>query len=147
MEKEILNGKYSVSDKGQVFSLDYRKTGKKVELKKTVKDKYPYIKIAGKKHLVKKIVANAFIENPENKECVYNINGNKEDNRVENLEWLTKKEVTEKSIVGLSKMTYEKANKIRLDFHETNLTYREVADYCGISKRMAERILKREAWV
>ena len=53
---------------------------------------YLKVRIGSKEMRVHRLVALAFIPNPMNKPDVNHIDGNKENNRVENLEWVTKSE-------------------------------------------------------
>lgn len=81
-------GDYEISNFGRVKSLI---KGRIMAL--TNNDGYLYVKLRGGKHKrVHRVVAQVFIPNPENKPGVNHINGNKQDNRVSNLEWVTAKE-------------------------------------------------------
>ena len=50
---------------------------------------YEVVSINHKKYKVHRLVAQAFLPNPENKPCVNHIDGNKQNNHYKNLEWVT----------------------------------------------------------
>lgn len=99
-------GLYEVSDTGIVRSVPHyvlRSNGRKFFVKETYlkpdrhKKGYLRVKITdatGVEHfpLVHRLVAEAFIPNPENKPFINHIDAQTDNNSVDNLEWVTNKE-------------------------------------------------------
>ena len=88
---------YQVSNLGRVRSLDRwivdknglrkKRKGQIIKLL-PIPQGYYYVGLSnGKKARVNRLVAEAFIPNPDNLPCVNHKNENMKDNRVENLEW------------------------------------------------------------
>lgn len=90
-------GLYEVSSLGEVFSLNYMHTGKRVKLKAMVVSN-GYVVVCLRKQgsqktlCIHRLVAEAFIPNLDSKPEVDHINTIRTDNRVENLRWVSSKE-------------------------------------------------------
>lgn len=97
-------GLYQVSNEGRI-----RRNG---QTRKLHKDYRGYLTVSLSKHSkmkyykVHRLVALAFIPNPEGKRTVNHKDGNKENNRLENLEWATHSEnIIHANKMGLRKVT------------------------------------------
>lgn len=108
-EWRIVTGheKYRVSNLGNLQS---SKRGDWKDMKLGEGMRYPKVKLDGKQISVHKLVADAFIPNPDNKPCIAHLNGVGRDNRVENLAWATYSELSNNEE---RKRKVSKANKGR----------------------------------
>lgn len=124
--KDVKNyeGYYIVSSMGKVKSLDRIVLGKNGascfrcgKLKSSVTNRGGYLLVMLSKNnkpkscRIHRLVAEAFIPNPDNLPCIDHINTIRTDNRVSNLRWVTQKENCNNE---LSKKSYSEANKGRV---------------------------------
>lgn len=167
MDIKGYEGRYQVSNLGRVKSIArivVRTDGAHTPIKETVRSQHEnhkgYFKLNLRGTLgdafVHRLVAMAFIPNPENKEFVNHINGDKKDNRVENLEWVSAKENSEHAVsTGLmkhkgagnpmSKLTEEKVIKIKRLFFMGSKT-KDLAALFNVSFGAIHLIVNNKRW-
>lgn len=97
-------GIYIVSDKGDVKRVNHNSKGVNTKYRKDNYCLKPLdngkgyfrvkltVKNKSKRVLLHRIIAEAFILNPENKKTVNHLDGNKKNNSIDNLEWCSQSE-------------------------------------------------------
>lgn len=159
--KDVLGyeGYYLVSNKGRVCRI--LKNGK-MELRKLIK-RVIYYKVGlcvnnkVKQESVHRMVATAFVPNPNNKPVVNHIDANPLNNCAENLEWCTTAENLQHAINignlklrgthnGQSILNEEKVREIRRLYDEEKLKVSEIARIFNIRYDTTYLVVKRRNW-
>ena len=116
---------------------------------------FVFNKTGFKKFQIHRLVAMAFMPNPENKRCLNHINGIKTDNRVENLEWCTHSEneihsyrVLKKKTNGIlrRKIKVEDIEKIK-SLCKSGLTQKEVGIMYNVSQTVIQLLVNKKTYV
>ena len=86
-------GLYEVGKDGSVWSLNYRQTGQRRQLRPTTLNQYGHLRVSLfkdgklKTHPVHQLVLNAYLPKPSPELVVMHLNSKPTDNRIENLAW------------------------------------------------------------
>jgi hypothetical protein len=150
------DGKYEVSNLGNVRSVDREVPARNGHTRKfkgrtlkpctTTTTPYLYVNLTDKKkHSIHRLVAEAFLEKKEEEKEVDHIDGNPKNNKVDNLEWVTRGENLERSYTVCGRQNNFTRNRKRVLCVETNTIYdsiKEASKRTGFDKGAIRNCVK-----
>lgn len=143
---------YKASNKGNIISKD----GLKIKSTYLSPIGYKTINLSftgtNKTVQVHRLIALAFIPNPENKACVNHKNGIKTDNSICNLEWATHSENNSHAYkIGLRQPGNRKLNPIEViairDSFKAGFSVIMIANYLRMSRQYITKIITGKRWL
>lgn len=142
---------YFVTQDGKVYSQRKFKDLRELKQSKTGHGGYSKVKINLKNEFVHRLVAIAYLDNPENKETVNHIDGDKSNNHISNLEWSTRSENTQHAYdIGLHKqysgIKDKGNNKFAKEWDELlkqGLSFRKIGKLYGVSHHTVSRTINK----
>lgn len=155
------DGIYKISNFGRVKSHNIHTQGKILKPRDYSDYDSVLIKSADgtcKKHMVHRLVAEAFIPNPDNLPEVNHKNGDKHDNNVENLEWCTHQQNVKHAYNVLylgclkgegcptHKLTNEQVMQIYDLAKKKELTFTEIGKMFGVTRSVVTDIHIGKSW-
>lgn len=148
---------YKITSDGEVISTEYQGHKRKnIYYMKGGKDKDGYrlvvLTLNGRKYTrkVHRLVAEAFIPNPDNKPEVNHKDGNKSNNKIDNLEWNFPSENTHHaSENGLRMATNSKESieYVCVLLSSNNYNIDDISKMSGVDKATIYKILNKKIWV
>jgi hypothetical protein len=142
---------YFVDKEGHVYSKRKFNTLTKLKQHKTGHKGYVKVRINHKDQFVHRLVAIAYLPNLDNKDTVNHIDGNKENNHVNNLEWCTRSENSQhaydtglkKPYTGIKDHGNNKFYKEWNNLIKKGISMRKIAKQYGVSHRTIGNVVKK----
>lgn len=165
-------GIYQISNLGRLRSLDrmlsikrygkfyYKKRKGKMMCPSLNTNKYYHVKLMNgdnkKIYSLHRLVALHFLPNPNNYEIVNHIDSNKQNNKLDNLEWCTKndnrlhaRKIFNDTVYGescnLSKLTEKQVKEIRAN-GRMNMSNRQIGNLYNVSHETIRCVLNGKSW-
>lgn len=128
---------YQVSNLGRVRKFNHILSGSHTP------NGYRSVSIKNKKIYIHRLVAQTFIENPNNWPQVNHKNGNKQDNMVENLEWCTRRMNIQHSnrILKHTKVSSKHGRVLCIETKDVFLSTKDVERKTGLCGAAIRRVL------
>ncbi|WP_373768472.1 NUMOD4 domain-containing protein [Jeotgalibaca porci] len=158
-------GIYKISNLGRVLSvarIDKRGWKRKEKILKPALNDwgYKFVVLQDKKSkVVHRLVAKEFCANPKHKPYTNHIDGDKTNNRAENLEWVTHQEnILHACRSGLRKtpkgennhnarLRNKQAEEIRSEYKKSEVTHKQLAEKYNVSDSVIQKVLNYKTYI